>query len=71
MGTTEVLLADIGKAADELGLGIESIETDEIRFFVSRGKRGAIVTVRAEGYGPVTGDMLRAIITPKETPDAG
>jgi hypothetical protein len=62
----EALLADIGRAADDLGLGIVAIELGEIRLLVGVGNHPVTITVRHDDYWPVSGDTLRALFRKRE-----
>lgn len=64
MSGAEEYLADVGRAADELGLGVVRVDTDEIEFIVVRGKADYRVTVRQATYRRVDGNALRAIFAP-------
>ena len=62
---TQELLSGIGKAADDLALGVMEIDTSEVVCSLEWTKgRYVEVTIRAQGYGPVDGEIIRAVIRP-------
>jgi hypothetical protein len=64
--TAEAVLSDIGRAVDELKLGLARLEMDEVELVVTRGRRRVRITVRVEDYGQLSGDLLRSIFAPQE-----
>lgn len=57
-------MAEIGKAADELGLGILELEPGRIRFRPARRKADVTVTVESVF---LSGDLLRSLVRPTPT----
>ena len=65
MSGSEEYLADIGRAADELNIGLLRVEVGEVEILVGRAKALYRVVIRPESYGKVDGNALRSVIAPQ------